>query len=157
MQIKKRMKLFILSTGICFFVSSNTIYAQSAKIDYDKARQYITESEKQWAESVASGDSTVIQRILADDFMGVDTKGFQYNKEHEVHNTPEGPKYFKSNHLNDLKIRFYGNMAVAQGDEIWVRYSGEPLTGRFVWTDTWLFRNDKWQIVAAEDLIAPVK
>jgi hypothetical protein len=48
-------------------------------------------------------------------------------------------------------------MAVAQGDEIWVRYSGEQLTGRFVWTDTWLLRNDKWQIVAAEDLIAPVK
>jgi len=46
---------------------------------------------------------------------------------------------------------------MAQGDEIWVRYSGQPLTGRFVWTDTWLFRNDKWQIVAAEDLIAPVK
>ena len=44
------------------------------KIDYEKAEQYIKESEKQWAEAVASGDSTVIQRILADDFIGVDTK-----------------------------------------------------------------------------------
>ena len=44
----------------------------------------------------------------------------KYNKDHEVHNTPEGPKYFKSNHLNDIKIRFYGNMAVAQGDEIMI-------------------------------------
>jgi hypothetical protein len=25
----------------------------------------------------------------------------------------------------------------------------------FVWTDTWLLRNGHWQIVAAEDLIAP--
>jgi len=155
--MKKIPQLSALITGICLFVNFNCVNAQSAKIDYDKARQYITESEKQWAEAVASGDSTVVQRILADDFIGVDTKGFQYNKQHEVHNTPEGPKYFKSNHLHDLKIRFYGNMAVAQGDEIWVRYSGEMLTGRFVWTDTWLFRNNKWQIVAAEDLIAPVK
>ena len=155
--MKKIPQLFILVTGICLIVNRSDVQAQSAKIDYEKARQYITESEKQWAEAVASGDSTVVQRILADDFIGVDTKGFQYNKDHEVHNTPEGPKYFKSNHLNDIKIRFYGNMAVAQGDEIWVRYSGEPLTGRFVWTDTWLFRNDKWQIVAAEDLIAPLK
>jgi len=138
-------------------VNYNNVQAQSAKIDYEKARQYITESEKQWAEAVASGDSTVVQRILADDFIGVSTKGEQYNKEYEVHSTPEGPKFFKSNHLNDIKIRFYGNMAVAQGDEIWVRYSGEPITGRFVWTDTWLFRNNKWQIVAAEDLIATVK
>jgi hypothetical protein len=29
--------------------------------------------------------------------------------------------------------------------------------GRFVWTDTWLQRNGRWQIVAAEDLIAPEK
>lgn len=155
--MKKTVRHFVHVICISLFVSLNCAQAQSAKIDYEKARQYITESEKQWAEASASGDSTVIQRILADDFIGVDTKGSQYNKEHEVHSTPEGPKYFKSNHLNDVKIRFYGNMAVAQGDETWVRYSGEPLTGRFVWTDTWLFRDGKWQIVAAEDLIAPVK
>ena len=151
--MKKLLQLFALVMVANF----NYVQAQSVKIDYGQAKKYITESEKQWAEAVASGDSTVVQRILADDFIGVDTKGFQYNKEHEVHNTPEGPKYFKSNHLNNIKIRFYGNMAVAQGDEIWVRYSGQMLTGRFVWTDTWLFRNNKWQIVAAEDLIAPVK
>jgi hypothetical protein len=151
--MKKILRLFAL----VMFVNCSYVRAQSAKIDYEKAKQYIMESEKQWAEAVASGDSAVVQRILADDFIGVDTKGFQYNKEHEVHNTPEGPKHFKSNHLNSIKIRFYGDMAVAQGDEIWVRNSGEQLTGRFVWTDTWLLRNDKWQIVAAEDLIAPVK
>jgi hypothetical protein len=155
--MKKRLQLFVIVIGICLFVTRNNLQAQSAKIDYDKARQYITQSEIQWAEAVASGDSSVVQRILADDFIGVDTKGFQYNKEHEVHSTPEGPKYFKSNHLNHVNIRFYGDMAVAQGDEIWVRHSGQPLTGRFVWTDTWLLRNDQWQVVAAEDLIAPVK
>ena len=154
--MKKILQLFVLVISLCLFVNRNCVQAQSAKIDYEKARQYITESEKQWAEAVASGDSTIVLRILADDFIGVDTKGFQYNKEHEVHSTPEGPKYFKSNHLNSIKIHFYGNMAVAQGDEIWVRYSGEQLTGRFVWTDTWLLRDDKWQIVAAEDLIAPL-
>jgi len=127
------------------------------KVDYEKAKQYIRESEKQWAESVASGDTTVIQRILADDFIGVDPEGNQYNKREMVHDTYNAPKHFKSNHLNDVKIRFYDNTAVAQGDETWTRYSGQQLTGRFVWTDTWVLQNDKWQIVAAEDLIASVK
>jgi hypothetical protein len=31
----------------------------------------------------------------------------------------------------------------------------ERPTRRFVWTDTWIRRNGKWQIVAGEDLIAP--
>jgi hypothetical protein len=27
--------------------------------------------------------------------------------------------------------------------------------GRFVWTDTWLRRDGRWEIVAAEDLTVP--
>jgi hypothetical protein len=69
--------------------------------------------------------------------------------------TREAPKEFISNHLNDVKVRFFGDTAVAQGNESWVRRTVTPLNGRFVWTDTWLHRNGKWQIVASEDLIVP--
>lgn len=98
----------------------------------------------------------VIVRILADDFVGVDPEGNHYTKQQMVKGTYDAPKYFISNHLNDVKVRFYGNTAVAQGDETWVKRK-DSSTARFVWTDTWVLRNDKWQIVAAEDLIAPVK
>jgi len=43
--------------------------------DQKEAERYIIESERQWAESVATGDTTVIERVLADDFVGVDPKG----------------------------------------------------------------------------------
>ena len=120
-----------------------------------ESERYIKESERQWAESVANGDVTVIERILSDDFLGVDPEGNLYEKSKMVADTREAPKRFVSNHLNDVKVRFYGETAVAQGNESWVRRSGSPLRGRFVWTDTWIRRNGKWQIVAAEDLIAP--
>lgn len=123
--------------------------------DHREAERYIIESERQWAESVATGDASTIERILADDFVGVDPKGRLYDKPKMVSDTREAPKYFVSNHANEIKVRFYGDTAVAQGDETWERRTGEPLRGRFVWTDTWLKRNGKWQIVAAEDLIAP--
>jgi hypothetical protein len=126
------------------------------KIDRVKAEEYIRESEKQWAESVASGDTNVIRRILADDFIGVDPEGNQYNKDTMVRETATAPQYFLSNHLNAVKIRFYDNFAIAQGDETWIKRS-DSSTARFVWTDTWIFRNDKWEILAAEDLIAPVR
>jgi len=54
-----------------------------------------------------------------------------------------------------VKVHFFGDTAVAQGNESWVRRTGTPLLGRFVWTDTWILRNGKWQIVASEDLITP--
>ena len=127
----------------------------SVQKDQKETERYILESERQWAESVATGDTSAIERILADDFIGVDPKGRQYNKQQMIDETRNAPKAFVSNRLNDVKVRFYGNTAIAQGSETWEKRSGER--GRFVWTDTWLQRNGRWQIVAAEDLIAPEK
>lgn len=118
-----------------------------------EVERYIIESERQWAESVATGDTSALKRILADDFIGVDPKGRFYDKAKMIAETREAPKYFVSNHLNEVKVRFYGDTAVAQGDETWERRSGER--GRFVWTDTWVRRSGMWQMVAAEDLVAP--
>ena len=112
---------------------------------------YIVQCERDWAASVATGDATAVERCLADDFLGVDPDGKMYDKKTMVADTRNGPKYFASNHLDAVKVRFFGETAVAQGHESWQRHKGEK--GRFVWTDTWLKRNGKWQIVAAEDLI----
>jgi ketosteroid isomerase-like protein len=125
----------------------------SLQKDQKETERYILESERQWAESVATGDTSAIERILADDFVGVDPKGIQYNKQQMIAETRDAPKVFVSNRLNDVKVRFFRDTAIAQGSETWEKHSGER--GRFVWTDTWLQRDGRWQIVAAEDLIAP--
>lgn len=140
------------STALFVLIAAIAIgpLASAQRQSESEARAYIIKSEREWAESVASGDTTAIERILADDFIGVDPEGRQYGKAKMVADTKQAPKYFISNHLNDVKVRFYGDTAVAQGDESWVRRDGKR--GRFVWTDTWVRRNGKWQIVAAEDL-----
>ena len=127
----------------------------SVQKDQKETERYILDSERQWAESVATGDTSAIERILADDFIGVDPKGHLYTKQKMIDETRNAPKYFLSNRLNEVKVRFYGKTAIAQGSETWEKRSGER--GRFVWTDTWLQRNGRWQIIAAEDLIAPEK
>ena len=145
------MKMMWFGVVVLFLVSSAD--AQSPRrADRASVERYIRESEAQWAESVATGDTSAIQRILSDDFIGTDPKGNLYDKAQMIADTKDAPKYFVSNHLDQVKIRFFGNTAVAQGSESWVRRDGER--GRFVWTDTWVLRNGRWQIVAAEDLIA---
>jgi len=65
-----RISLCCIVSGLCsVFCQCTQNYGQR------EAERYIIESERQWAESVASGDTAVIQRILADDFVGVDPKG----------------------------------------------------------------------------------
>src|SRR5262245_60083691 len=108
----------------------------SAPKDQKEVERYIVESERQWAESVATGDTSAIERILSGDFIGVDPKGRLYTKQRMIDETHNAPKYFVSNRLNDVKLRFYGKTTIAQGSETWEKRSGER--GRFMWTDTWL-------------------
>ena len=148
-----KAQLSFLVVAIASICAISSARAQQSNIA--ETERYIIESERQWAESVANGDASVVERILADDFLGVDPDGNLYEKAKMVADTREAPKEFTSNHLNDVKVRFFGDTAVAQGNESWARRTVTPLNGRFVWTDTWLFRNGKWQIVASEDLIVP--
>jgi ketosteroid isomerase-like protein len=117
--------------------------------------KYICDSERAWAQSVATGDPSTVKLILADDFIGIDPKGNRYGKAKMVADTATAGQYFSSNELGDVVVRFYGDAAIAQGSESWTRKTGER--GRWVWTDTWLKRNGRWQIEAAEDLKAPAK
>lgn len=113
---------------------------------------FICDAERMWAESVATGDSGAVEKILADDFVGVDPKGKRYHKMEMVADTATAPNFFKSNQIGSVLVRFYGDMAVAHGSETWTRKNGKM--GRWVWTDTWLKRDGRWQIIAAEDLEA---
>ena len=142
----------VLFAGALICVLCAASAQQSSTAD---AEQYIRQSESDWAETMASGDTSSEERILADDFIGIDPDGTAADKAKAISETRLGAKDYVSNHLRDVKIRFYGDTAVAQGSESWVRRTGSPLRGRFVWTDTWIRRNGKWQIVASEDLIVP--
>ena len=42
---------------------------------------YILKSSQEWAEAINEGDSSVIDRIVADDFVGVSLRGDLYDKQ----------------------------------------------------------------------------
>jgi len=116
-------------------------------------RAYIKQAESDWAESVVTNDVGVLERIMADDFVGVFIDGSHYSKADAIKDFRTHPSEFVSDHLNEIEIRFYGDAAVAQGSESWKRKDGTA--GKYVWTDTWIRRGGKWQTVAAEDLVPP--
>jgi hypothetical protein len=124
-------------------------YSQSA------ARQYIEDAEKQWAESVPTNDASVLKRILADDFVWVYPSDGRllWSKAETIADAEAGPGDFVSNHVNEVKVRFFGMTAVAQGNESWVQKdkSGKEIKGRFIWSDVWVHRHGQWQMVQAQD------
>ena len=65
-------------------------------------RAYIHQAESDWAESVATNDVGILERILADDFVGVDIDGSHYYKAGAMKDYRSGPSSFLSDHLNEV-------------------------------------------------------
>jgi ketosteroid isomerase-like protein len=145
----KKMMPTKISLAVVILCSLSVV-AQSTD---DASRSYIRQAESDWAGSVVTNDVSVIERILADDFVGVDIDGSHYSKADVIKDYRTKPSEFASNHVNEVVVRFYGDAAVAQGSESWKKKDGTP--GTFFWTDTWIKRHGKWQVVAAEDLVPP--
>jgi ketosteroid isomerase-like protein len=146
-----RPRLLMIIPFLTFFTSLAHVQTKDDRVG---DRAYIRQAESDWAESVVTNDASVLERILADDFIGVGPEGSHYSKSDAIKDYQTQPSEFVSNHLNEVEIRLYGDAAVAQGNESWKKKDGTP--GKFVWTDTWIRRGGKWQIVAAEDLVPPV-
>src|SRR5436305_11884837 len=149
------MKIFHLSIALIVpIVIATPASAKCAGEGYHDAAalRTICDLEAAWGQSFVKADATIAKRMLADDFVGVDTKGRLYRKADEIADISK-PAHFASDVLNDVTVRFYGDTAIAQGSDSWTGKKGEK--GSFVWTDVWLKRTGVWQIVAAEDLIPP--
>ncbi len=147
------MKIVVLAV-MGFVMWAAALQAQDA--EQKNAEAYILACERQWAEDTVSGKTENVERFLADDFVGVDPSGKYFDKAKEIESLQKDAGHFVSNHLNEAKVRFFGDTAVAQGSESWVEKNadGSERRGTFVWTDTWVKRDGKWQIVAAQDGIA---
>jgi hypothetical protein len=96
----------------------------------------------------------IVQAILADDFQGTFPDGKRYSKSEAVEETKTSKTEARECRLNDAKVRFFGdNIALVYGSESSIRKAsdGKEYVRSLVWTDTWLKRNGRWQIVAAQD------
>jgi hypothetical protein len=118
----------------------------------DKTAKYMTDMERKWAEGVCA-DNGVVADLLAEDFQGTSTKGERFTKADEL----KDEKSKRTAHdcgLDTAKVRFFGdNMAIIYGAEHAIGKDPTHPDAKVcqVWTDTWLKRNGKWQIVASQD------
>jgi hypothetical protein len=122
----------------------------------DKTAKFMIDMERKWAEGVCTNNG-VVAELLADDFQGTSTRGERYSKEDELRDE-KAPHSAQGCALDDAKVRFF---SFSSGEDVAIIYGSEHAIGRDkthpdakqcqVWTDTWLKRNGKWQIAAAQD------
>jgi len=156
--MKTMTSIASIAFGIVFATNIAAFGQQGRWADKnDHTASAIIQMEREWAEEACT-QKNIEQEILADDFQGTSPDSKRYSKQEAVQ-TPSTPAA-RDCRLIDAKVHFFGdNIALVYGSESSIRKTknGQEYTLTLVWTDTWLKRNGKWQIVAAQDMRADRK
>lgn len=146
----RQLSLPILIVG--FMWLSGYVRAGELATDSNRTTQWMIDQEKAWAEQ-SCGKPWVLSTLLADDFQGTSPKGTRYGKPTET------PVYDPATFHTDCRllssdVRFFGSdVAIVYGSESSVVTLPESKHERrcLAWTDMWLKRKGKWQVIAAHD------
>lgn len=135
-----------------------SIYAGSAMADEIPTKdsptaKWMIEKERAWA-SMACGGKSIASEILADDFQGTAPNGSHYSKPANEPAYDAKTKWSSDCNLDQADVRFFSaDVAVVYGAEskTVVLPDSKHEQRCLVWSDVWLLRNGKWQIIAVQD------
>jgi len=121
----------------------------------DPDAKAMIEAERKWA-VLECEPSNVVAEALAEDFVGTSPAGPIYTKKEAL--VEDRSEKARDCQLISARVRFYGaDVAMIYGRETSLRTSkdGKEYRRTLIWTDTWLKRNGKWQIIAVQDMKDP--
>jgi len=117
--------------------------------------QALRKIQHDWAGARLKRDSSFPKKIEADDFTVVWFDGRIVNKQKDVQTYESDDAVFTEFKIDDLKMRFYGDTAIVVGQgSIKARTKTQDLSGRYVWTDTFVKQKGAWKAVASQ--VTPV-
>jgi hypothetical protein len=118
----------------------------------DPTAKYIIDMERKWAEGVCV-DNGVVAGLLAEDFQGTAPNGARFTKADELRDE-KGQRTAHDCGIDEVRVRFFGeSLALVYGSEHAVGKDKSQPNAKVcqIWTDTWLKRDGRWQIVASQD------
>jgi ketosteroid isomerase-like protein len=136
----------VLAVGVLCVVALSLAAGQSAT----KVEDEIRKLERDWAQAIIKSGATAVDQYEADDIVKTDPSGHVTDKAQDERDLGSGDLKFESMELSDMTVRVYGDAAVAAGtNNLNGTYKGEDISGKYRFTDTWVRRNGKWQVVAS--------
>ena len=139
--------------GILGMAIVDPVFAADLPAKDGPVAQQMIKLEKGWAEQ-ACGGTWVASKMLADDFHGTAPKGSRYDKPGGAPPPDANTPWSTDCRLDSADVRFFAaNVAVVYGAESKTVALPDSKHERrcLVWTDTWLLRHGKWQVIAVQD------
>lgn len=107
--------------------------------------QALKQLERDWAAALQTGDRDKLERIVADDWTGVDGEGRKETKKQLLNQLRRTKSKTASVEFGPMDVKVLGDVAVVQGSDIETGSSdGE------IWTDVFANRGGKWVAVRSQ-------
>ena len=139
----------LLVTSVIIFTVFSTALSQrkNERSTQGPVQQELKRLEDEWLNSYLRGDKQTFDRIVADDFTRTDESGKSATKAEEKALVQAPPPSVNASLTNeDIQVREYGNAAIVTGRIVSKVQGGLNFQSRF--TDTFLNRHGRWQVVA---------
>lgn len=116
----------------------------------DRTKQELARLENEWLSTYVLGDKATYDRIVAEDFTGIDESAVLRGKADDRALLPSEKVPGGSAVNEDVRVRVYGNFAVVTGRIVTRFTAGEREIASFKtrFTDTWVKRRGRWHVVA---------
>ena len=116
------------------------------------AERELIELDRAWARAVVACDREEVARIIAADFVVVDSTGHDWNRERYLDGVASGVGGLQAIELRDYQVRFLGATAVLRARLIYRAGPGRSdLNGAYRFTKTYVCSGDRWRCVSAQE------
>ena len=114
-----------------------------------KLRTKLKKLEQDWAQATPKSGATALDQYAADDILMTAPGGRVLDKVQHKTDLSSGELKFESMELSNITVHVYRDTAIVVGtSNLRGTYKGEDISGSYRFTDTWVKRNGKWQVVA---------
>ncbi len=116
----------------------------------------LKDNENRWASAAAKHDVKLVEGMVAEDYIGINSKGKTQNRRAMLSEMKGDKDVYTMNKNEKLDVRKYGaNVAVVVGTyrERGTGKDGKAFDRSYRFTDTWVERNGQWKCVAGQSML----
>jgi hypothetical protein len=118
--------------------------------------QNLMHIEQEVTDALIKGDTSVWERHLSDTYIFTGSDASVVDKTRMIADLKAGDLKYESSNFEDMKVQVYGNAAVVTyGTTDKGTYKGKDVSGKYRWTDVFVKRNGRWQLVAGQGTPVP--
>ncbi len=156
------MLKLLTATGVALFLTASVAAAQPAGVTMSKAtgtaaaEEAVRSAELARFTAMTTGKSEDLARLLGEDLIYTHSNALVDTKASYLQSMTGGSLTYHSIEPSDMKVRVYGTTAIiTAAATMKVTSKGVPATNHLRYTDVWVLRDGRWQMVGWQSTKQP--